>query len=270
MSADGRFVAFQSNSTNLVPGDTNFWDDIFLRDRMLASTTRVSVAENGAQAGGPSYSPVLTPDAAAVVFISQATNLVAGTPLGMHAFLKDLASGAVEEIDVASNGTPGDSAALGNLAASATAQFVAFTSLSTNLVVGDTNGVEDVFLRDTVGGTTVRLSVGPGGVQANGGSRTPSLSTDGRFLAFESDASNLVANDTNEATDIFVVDRVTGAVQPASRAADGTLGNDFSQLPRLSADGGRVFFWSAASNLVRRDTNGRYLGFDVFLRAVRW
>src|SRR5207247_327255 len=143
-------------------------------------------------------------------------------------------------------------------ALSADGRLVAFQSDATNLVAGDTNGATDLFVHDRQTGTTERVSVASGGRQGNGFSAGPVLSADGRFVAFHSTATNLVAGDTNGATDVFVRDRQTGTTERASVASGGTQGNGSSAGPVLSADGGLVAFHSTAANLVAGDANGAY------------
>jgi Tol biopolymer transport system component len=134
------------------------------------------------------------------------------------------------------------------------------------LVPGDTNGAADVFVRDLVRGTTARVSVGPGGAQGDGGSGGAAISADGRFVAFPSEATNLVSGDTNGASDVFLRDRRTGVTRRPSVGQGGVQGNDLSHSPALSADGRYVAFGSDASNLVPGDTNGAH---DVFVRTRR-
>src|SRR6266404_1974226 len=132
-----------------------------------------------------------------------------------------------ERVSVTSGGTEGNGASLGS-ALSADGRFVAFDSAATDLVAGDTNGVSDVFVHDRQTGTTERVSVASGGSQGNGFSAGPVLSADGRLVALHSTATNLVARDTNGATDVFVHDRQTGTTERASVASGGTQGNDSS------------------------------------------
>src|SRR5262245_2345389 len=152
---------------------------------------------------------------------------------------------------------------------SADGRFVAFVSLSDNLVPGDTNGAADVFVRDRLTGTTERVSVSSTGAQANGNSGLlngmggPSISADGRYVAFDSEAANLVKGDTNGAIDVFVHDRLTGTTERVSVASDETQANGDSTHPSISADGNRVAYGSFASNLVQPDTN---FAQDVFVR----
>src|SRR5206468_1530708 len=140
-------------------------------------------------------------------------------------------------------------------AISADGRFVAFTSLSTNLVAGDTNGWQDVFVRDRPTGTTERVSGNSAGKEGNGSSGNPSISADGRFVAFESYATNLVPGDTNKAADVFVHDRQTRTTERVSVDSAGNQGNWGSGAPAISADGRFVAFCSASPNLVAGDTN---------------
>src|SRR5207244_1030496 len=152
-------------------------------------------------------------------------------------------------------------------APSADGRFVACVSSAANLVAGDTNGATDVFVHDRQTGTTERVSVASDGTEGNAASAGAALSADGRFVAFHSTATNLVAGDTNGATDVFVHDRQTGTTERVSVDSDGTQGNGPSAGAALSADGGLVAFHGTATNLVAGDANGAY---DVFVhdRAV--
>jgi len=143
-------------------------------------------------------------------------------------------------------------------------RYVAFVSLASNLVGADTNGFADVFVHDRVTGKTERLRVRSNGNQGNDQSVVPSISADGRYVAFLSFASNLVGADTNGFEDVFVYDRVTGKTERVSVRSNGDQGNDSSVIPSISADGRYVAFYSFASNLVGADTNGFS---DVFVRG---
>src|SRR5205814_1949170 len=144
-----------------------------------------------------------------------------------------------ERVSVASDGTESNAASLGS-GLSADGRLVAFQSAATNLVAGDTNGTTDVFVHDRQTDTTARVSVASDGTQGNGASAGVGLSADGRFVAFHSAATNLVAGDTNGATDVFVHDRQTGTTERVSVDSDGTQGNGPSAGAALSADGGLV------------------------------
>jgi len=248
LSADGRFVAFRSDATNLVPGDTNRVSDIFVYERQTGTTTRVSVTSTGAQGNGPSGrfdSPSLSADGRFVAFTSAASNLVPGDTNGeSDVFVHDRQTGTTTRVSVASNGTQGndDSGGSGGSSLSADGRFVAFTSIATNLVPGDTNDEYDVFVHDRQTGATTRVSVASDGTQGNGISDSPSLSADGRFVAFRSNATNLVPGDTNKANDIFVHDRQTGVTTRESVDSAGRQRSGACCVPSLSADGRFVAF----------------------------
>ncbi|MCX6020632.1 MAG: hypothetical protein NTZ05_02675, partial [Chloroflexi bacterium] len=265
VSADGRFVAFTSAASDLVSGDTNGKVDVFLRDRTNNLTTRVSVGSDGAQGNNHALFSAISADGRFVAFASDASNLVPGdTNAATDVFLFDRTTSQTMLVSAAPGGTPA-SGISGGAAISADGRFVAFESLASNLVTGDTNGKNDIFLLDRTANSITRVSVTSAGAQANDASGFASLSADGRFVAFASSATNLVANDTNKKTDAFVMDRTTGQVTRVSIASDGTEGNDSSTQPILSADGRTVAFLSLASNLVPGDTNNSV---DVFVRDL--
>src|SRR5213592_4033360 len=232
LSADGRFVAFDSSATDLVAADTNGVSDVSVHDRQTGTTERVSVASHGAQGNGSSglvtfaFPPALSADGRFVAFVSAATNLVASDTNGAtDVFVHDRQTGTTERVSVASDGTEGNAASAG-ATLSADGRFVAFHSAATNLVAGDTNATNDVFVHDRQTGITERVSVASDGTQGNKASSYPALSADGRFVAFDSDATNLVAGDTNGTTDVFVHDRQTGTTERVSVASGGgTQGN---------------------------------------------
>ena len=264
ISADGRFVAFASHATNLVPGDNNGWSDVFVHDRSTGATTRVNVSSLGVEADNESYAPALTPDGRYVVFESGADNLVPGdNNANGDVFVHDLQTGATSLVSVDSNGAAGDDISW-SASISADGRFVAFESFATNLVAGDTNLARDVFVRDRQTGVTSRVSVDSSGAQTGGGFAA-TISSDGRYVAFVSTASDLVAGDTNGVEDVFVHDRQTGQTVRASVDSAGAQGDSMSVLPSISGDGRRVAFCSAATNLVPGDTNATC---DVFVRDL--
>ncbi|HEY3305674.1 MAG TPA: hypothetical protein VGL70_19285 [Candidatus Binatia bacterium] len=259
ISADGRYAAFESAAINLAGGDTNGLIDIFVHDRETHVTIRVNVSTERYQAlGGQSYHPSISADGRYVVFVSDATNLVPGdTNKVTDIFVHDRVKSTTQRVSVASGGAQAEGGASTQPAISGDGRYVAFVSEATNLVPDDTNGLADIFVRDTVKGTTQRVNVATGGAQAMGGhSFYPSITPDGRFVAFLSDATTLVPKDTNNSWDIFVHDRQTGATERVSVASDGTQADAGSARPSLSADGRYVAFESGASNLVPDDTNG--------------
>lgn len=265
-SSNGRYVVFVSWSTNLVAGDTNAIDDVFLRDRWLGTTTRVNLAWNGAQAQGDegaSSAPSVSDDGTRIAFTSLATNLVPGDLNGLaDVFVRDTAAGTTIRVAETPSGA-GSSASIGGVI-SADGSTVAFVSWASNLVAGDTNGIEDVFVRDLASGTLTRVNQSSGGAQSNGATEeTPSISADGRFVAFASAATNLVAGDTNGEWDAFVHDRTDGSTARVSVGTNGVQADLGSYDPALSADGCIVVFASDATNLVPINLNGHG---NVFLR----
>ncbi|MFG1339985.1 VCBS domain-containing protein [Xanthobacter autotrophicus] len=264
-SPDGTKVAFWSFASNLVPGDTNGALDIFVKDLATGAVTRVSTDAAGAQGNSDSVIPVFSPDGTKVAFVSYASNLVAGDTNGTSdIFVKDLTTGAVTRVSTDAAGTQGNYDSYSPVF-SPDGTKVAFWSFASNLVAGDTNNTEDIFVKDLTTGAITRVSTDAAGVQGNSESSGPVFSPDGTKVAFFSGASNLVAGDTNGTYDIFVKDLTTGAVTRVSTDAAGAQGNNYSSSPVFSPDGTKVAFLSAASNLVAGDTNGAY---DTFVKDL--
>jgi hypothetical protein len=263
VSADGRYVAFYSEASNLVPGDTNNVGDVFVRDRQTGQTTRVSVAMGGVQGNAVSYAPAISADGRYVAFASSASNLVQGDTNGVDdVFIYDRQTGQTIRASVSSSGAEANGFS-STPAISADGRYVAFASGASNLAAGVTNATGDIFVRDLQAGQTIRASVSTDGSQTNGFSELPAISADGRYVAFESTASNLVSGDTNGTNDIFVRDLLAGQTTRISMSSDGTQANGWNQFPAISSDGRYVAFTSFASNLVPGDTNGAYDAFVV-------
>jgi Tol biopolymer transport system component len=264
--ARGRFVAFESDATNLVPGDTNGERDIFVRDRLLGLTNRISVSSSGAQANGDSNGAALDAKGRFVAFHSSADNLVAGDTNGLDdVFVHDRLTGETTRVSVSSAGTQANQGCF-TPSLDAKGRFVAFSSSADNLGPGDTNGESDVFVHDRKTGETTRVSLSSTGAEGNGDSQLPALDAKGRFVAFQSLASNLVAGDTNGQRDVFVHDRLTGETTRVSVDGLGAQTNNHSGDPDLDARGRFVAFESSASNLVAGDTNAVS---DVFVHDRR-
>ena len=327
MSLNGRYVVFVSTATNLVSGDTNGFQDVFVHDLQTGETTRVSVASDTTEGNEESADPRITADGRYVVFHSAASNLVAGDTNGTsydvfvhdrntgtttrqgladgnveimsgafsedisddgryvlfssgvvsfdrHLYLHDGVSGTTVQVDVADDGSNpvGQSESFVNWGAvslSSSGRYTAFYSVNEYLVANDTNAARDVFVRDRLGGgSTTRVSVASGGTEANGNSYSIDMSPDARFVVFDSNADNLVPNDTNTTVDVFVRDRTLGTTERVSVASDGsekippfTNYND-PGYPSISDDGRYVVFASDIDNLVPNDTNGMR---DIFL-----
>jgi Tol biopolymer transport system component len=267
ISADGRFVAFTSFASNLVGGDTNGRSDAFVHDLSTGVTERVSVSSTGHQANGGSGSESISGDGRLVAFQSDASNLVGHDTNGAYdAFVRDLKTGKTRRVSLSSAGQQGNGNSY-DPSISADGRFVAFYSHATNLIGHDTNRAYDIFVRNLKTHRTRRVSVSSGGRQGNDDSATPSISADGRYVAFTSLATNLIGHDTNRAYDIFVRDLKTHKTRRVSVSSSGRQGNGDAGSPyaTISADGRFVAFVSYASNLVGGDTNGRY-GRDVFVR----
>lgn len=265
ITPDARYIAFTSEATNLTTdSDTNGSSDVFVLDRNSGDITKVSIATDGTEGDDYSYYPAISADGKFVVFTSDATNLVSNdTNWTTDVFIHNMSTGATARASVASDGTEADGESYiypGGI--SSDGRYVAFESGATNLVTGDTNGVYDVFVRDMTTGITTRISVASDGTEGDMDSYGPSVSADGRYIAFYSDASNLVDGDTNTLTDVFVYDRNTSTTTRVSIATDGTEGNGSASMPSISADGRYVAYHSSSSNLVANDTNGKY---DVFV-----
>ena len=272
ISADGRFVAFVSDASNLVANDTNgSGRDVFVRDTIAGTTQLVSVNSAGMGSGSDqSYDPQISADGRFIVFTSGAYNLVANdTNQGIDVFVRDLTTGTTQLVSVNSAGTDSGDNISGAPVISADGRFVAFASYAGNLVTNDTNGSSypDIFVRDMVAGTTRLVSVNNAGTgSGNDQSSAAQISPDGRFVVFRSYASNIAANDHNNAQDIFVRDLSTGTTQLVSVNSAGTdSGNGESHNPALSPNGRFITFFSFASDLVANDSNGFD---DVFVRDL--
>ncbi len=266
ISSNGRFVAFTSTSELLVPNDTCCYD-AFVRDRQTGTTERVSVDSLGNQGSGRSSEPYVSSDGRFVAFVSSASNLVASDTNGTDdVFVRDRQTGTTQRASVDTSGDEGKKASgdypWGSPTISADGRFVAFSSVTGDLVEDATNGRRDIFVRDLRMGTTERVNVDNSGGQGNARSFLPSISSGGRFVAFNSYARNLVANDTNRTSDVFIRDLRTRTTKRVSVGGPGNQGNGYSRGSSISSDARFVAFESDASNLVAHDANGTY---DVFV-----
>jgi hypothetical protein len=256
ISADGRFVAFESHASNLIPGDTNDTKDVFVHDQMGGVTVLVSVSSEGEQGNNSSWMPFISADGRFVAYASHASNLVLEDTNGLSdIFVYDLKSGITERVSVSAQGQQGDGPSY-HPSISADGRFVVYQSTAANLVTGDTNEVEDIFIYDRVSHVTEIVSVSSEGERGNGSSKYPFISADAKFVAFSSLASNLVTGDTNGTGDVFIRDLENSITERVSVSSDDQQGNGLSEWPAISADGHIVAFHSDASNLVPEDTNG--------------
>ena len=283
VSADGRFVVFSSTASNLVANDANGVSDVFLRDTQSNTTTLISVTTGGAAGNGLSEEPSISADGRFVSFTSAASDLVSNdTNNQRDVFVRDVQAGTTRRVSADATGAnftgnPSDRSV--EPFTSANGDFVAFTSRAQDMVNGvtdrndalvsngQTGNVDDVFLRDLTSnnpGTAIKMvSVTPAGnVSGNARSFDASVSADGRFVAFRSEASDLVSGDNNGKRDIFVRDMQAGVTTRISVPTGGGEANGDSDSPSISQDGRFIVFSSAATNLVGNDANGAR---DVFI-----
>jgi Tol biopolymer transport system component len=268
ISGNGRHIAFLSEASNLVAGDTNGVLDVFVRDLRKGKTLRISVSSAERQANDLSSGPVISFNGRYAAFVSGATNLVRGDTNGLFdVFLRDLKKGTTSRINVSSNEEQAQSELTLDTGfpetISRNGRFVSFDSPATNLVRGDTNLAFDVFVRDRWAGTTTRVSVDNAGRQLNVNSLTGPMSDDGRLVVFWTLPDFVVAGDPFQQDNLFVRDRLKGRTSLLTVGLGGEQANDTHGGSDVSADGRHVAFWSAASNLVRGDTNGEA---DIFVR----
>ncbi|XVQ12116.1 TolB family protein [Spirillospora sp. CA-255316] len=237
VSGNGRFVAFTSAASTLVPGDTNQSSDIFVRDLRRGTTQRVSVGAAGAQGDGPSQEPSISADGRYVAFTSMASNLVADDENGSYdVFVHDRSTGTTTLLHRDSSGDQGNAAAW-TPAISADGRHIAFASSSVNLAPGNPSGHYAIYARDIEAGRTELVSAAPDGTWPDAVAEAPAISADGRYVAYSSPATNIVPDDTDENYDIFVHDRRTGTTTSASPGSSGGHG-----APSISADGRYIAF----------------------------
>lgn len=256
MTPDGRYVTFRSDATNLVDGDTNDEADIFVHDRQTGETVRVSVGMAGQESNGGSYFPRFSPNGRYLIFYSSADNLITNDTNGYDdVFVYDLLTGLTERVSLSSTGEEANYHSRGRASLSSGGRYVAFQSGASNLVAGDTNGADDIFVHNRLTGLTERVSVRSDGTQGDGNSKSATISLDGRFVGFHSEA-RLVADDMNSNEDAFVHDRDTGVTERVSGGMNGQDSDGDSEYVTLSANGQWVSFHSDSSNLVPNDLNG--------------
>ena len=265
ISANGRFVAFSSTAQNLAPGKPDFTREVYVADRDAGTVVRASVPQAGGWENGASDAASVSNDGV-VAFQSTASNLVANDGNGARdVFLRDTAAGTTLLVSHAPTGEAANGASTAGLPGiTPDGAHVVFASAASNLVPDDTNLAGDVFLYDRASDAFTLVSAGDGGAPAKGTSTDPSVSDDGRWVAFASFAANLVPGDADGTTDIFVREVSAGVTVRASVTDAGEDPNGISQLPTLSPDGAEVAFGSKASNLVPADG----AGWDLFAHRV--
>ena len=276
ISADGRYIAYSSDSPGLIDNDNNGTQDVFVYDRVNGMTERVSINSMGEQGNAESLNPKISADGQYIAFNSYATNLVSNdTNKSIDIFLHDRDTGITSVVSRNSAGKVGSISADG--------RYIVFNSSAANLVDNDTNGKQDVFVYDRINGTTELVSKSSSGEHANISSFSGSISANGRYVTFDTEACemtyvpggysycdpdkeliSLVSDDTNFAWDVFVHDRVNGTTERVSVNSSGKEGNKDSQLSFISADGNFITFDSHATNMINEDKN--YI-IGVFVRG---
>ena len=274
ISADGSVVVFPSSATNLVAGDSNEFQDVFVRDRARGITERVSGGPTG-EANGASLAALVSADGRIVVFSSDASNLVEGDRNGaLDVFVVDRANGTTSRVGSSAGSDPSDRTEASSV--DARGRVIGFRSYAPGLVGHDSNGLAAVFTYDRRVGVTQRVNVSTVGDQADAATFRGMVSGDGRFVGFRSRANNLVPADTNDALDVFVHDRLLGLTTRVSVSSSGAEADAaglarsfrvsmFMSRPFLSANGRYAAFTSRASNLVADDRNGKS---DVFVHDL--
>jgi Tol biopolymer transport system component len=271
ISGDGRYVAFNAYVTEEgleFPGIYTWISAIIVRDRSTMRTSRITPIYEW-KINEPywenSFTAKISANGRYVTFMSALHRIVPNdTNDAEDIFVYDMQTEEISRVSVASGGAQADNDSA-TPSISSDGQLVAFMSGAGNLVMGDTNGIPDVFVHDRGTGETRRVSVAADGTQTSGqsaDSRLPSISANGRYVAFQTNASNLVPVDTNNALDVFLTDLQSGDIRIVSMSYDGSQGDYQSMAPSVSADGSFIAFGSSAHNLVADDTNNKR---DIFV-----
>lgn len=265
ISADGRYIVFTSAANNVVPGDVNNREDVFVRDRKQSTTTLISKTNVGVTGNKASIKPAISCDGSYIAFASDATDLVAGDTNGQQdIFLADrITGGTVTNITLGANNF---SLGGGSIDISCNGETIVFESRASNLVPNDTNGGNDIFAYSMVSGIIQRVNLDSMGNQTSAGvSGLPSSAVvdfSGRYVVFQSTDSNLVVGDTNSQQDVFLRDVVEGTTQIVSKRNSATQTTQISFYPAISLNGREVVFASGDTGYVSGDTNSTE---DIFV-----
>ncbi|OGL31889.1 hypothetical protein A3F64_00595, partial [Candidatus Saccharibacteria bacterium RIFCSPHIGHO2_12_FULL_42_8] len=261
ISGDGRYIAYASDADNLVTSDTNIMTDMFLYDTVNETTSRISVDSGGVEADGSSGGASVSSDGRYITYHSDATNLVAGdTNVTTDVFLYDTDTQTTSRISVDSGGTESTGYSY-SPAISGDGQYITYSSDSTDLVIGDTNGFSDIFLYNVATQTTTRISMDTGGNESNNGSAYSNISSNGRYIVYQSEASDLIFGDSNLAQDIFLYDTLAQTTTLISKDSNGVISGNYSSDAVISGDGKYIVYQSIGENLVNNDTNAN---FDIY------
>jgi hypothetical protein len=265
ISGDGRYVVFESFATNFDPADTDITRDIYLYDRTNDTITLVSKNMTGGSASGDTQRAAITPDGEFIVYVSNASDIVAGDTNGTYdCFVYDVSSGMVNRILTSTGAEFDDDCIVADIAGGT--PLIAFESEATNVVPNDTNGKGDIFIVSIFNTGHARVSVDSAGNEGNDFANAPSISRDGDFVTFFSQANNMVLSDTNGIGDIFLHETQTGETTRVSVVSGGAQANNTSTNPHISGGGRYIVFTSFATNLVPGDTNEVV---DVFIHDTQ-
>ena len=263
VSGSGRYVVFSSDADNLVPGDSNGYTDVFLFDKLENAIARLSIGNGGPQGNHDSWEPSISDDGRFVAFVSTAGNLVqsgVADPAFARIVVHDRVTGLNRLASIATSGEPASETS-SDPRISGSGRYVVFASSANNLSAAN-GAINQVFRHDLATGHTLLVSQSGSGDIADGECAAPVVSADGRYVAFESEAGNLVAGDTNGVQDIFVKDFETGEIARVSVSSGGDEADGLSEDVAISPNGQYVAYASDATNLDAGDTNGSR---DVFV-----
>jgi len=264
LSADGRYVAFSSKTTNLIADDNNNKRDIFVKDRRTGFIERVSISSSGDEGSSDSDNPSISDDGRFVVFESFSAFISADTNAKIDIYLHDRLNHITQIIS--KNGATESNGHSTRASISATGRYVVFKSEADNLVSGDSNNKTDVFIKDLITDSIERVSVASDGSEANGAvNMSVTVSADGRYVAFRSNSTSLSSVDLNGKPNIFLRDRTAHKTTCISIPYDGTLIDGYTYNPTISDDGSVIAFEARATNLVPDDTNGYN---DIFVYSL--
>jgi len=267
ISADGRFVAFESTSSTFHPLDLNAQRDVYLRDREDGTTTLISRSLGGGAGDGSSGFPSVSDDGRWIAFVSDATDLVPNdTNAEQDVFLYDALFGSVRRVSVTETGAESEGGVVGQPAMSPDGKTIAFSSRASDIVAGDPAAYVDIFVYDRCSGSVELVSRTPEGAFPGADSFSPTISADGRRIAFSSQAEDLLPEDENGFEDIFVYDRDLEETILASVSTMGEPGAGDSFSPSIDARGRKLIFASTAYNLAPADPD--HATFDMYARDL--
>jgi len=258
VSGDGNFVTFRSSASNLVSGVASSYEQVFVKDLTDSSVKVISKSSTGALANSNTTNPRISCEGRFITFLSDATNLSNQTNATWNIYLVDMLHGGM-----VTNLTPNVPAgtSFGPTTISCDGNYIGFNTDAPNIVSGDTNLQPDAFIYDRITNSFSLVSKSTSGALSNAGSGDVSISNDGRFVSFISEASNLVGSDTNSNYDVFLHDRLSGTTELVSKNSSGVQSNGFSFHPTISSNAKYIFYGSTATNLISGYSNSNGAGY---------